>query len=551
MKKTQMKDFKEFSELPITENVLRVIKELGYESPTPIQAQAMPRIYQGEDVIGQAQTGTGKTAAFSIPLTERVERNENSVQILVLTPTRELAVQVADEIRKFCKYMPGTKSLAIYGGQPIDRQIKALKQGVKIVVGTPGRIIDHVRRRTLKLGAVKSLVLDEADQMLDMGFLEDIETILNETPNTRQTLMFSATIPREIEIIAKKYMKQPKKIKVVHRELTVPQIEQYFFEVKPHRKIESLCRILDMEKTELGMIFSNTKRNVDELVEKLQSRGYSAEGIHGDMKQSQRDRVMKKFRDRTIDLLIATDVAARGIDVENVSLVVNYDVPENFEYYVHRIGRTGRAGNVGLAYTLVASRQIRTLKALEKYIKVKITRKEIPSINAIVEKQRDHISKEIFSVVEKGGLTEHINMIERMSEEYNSIEVGAAILKMYIEKNTSISVQTDEDFSVKTEEVDYDMVRIFISVGKNHGIQVRHIVGAITAEANIRGKSVGSIEIYDKFTFVEVSRKHSSKVIKALNGTRLKGRRVSAEIANKKAGSHKKVITNKTQLIKT
>ncbi len=543
MKNPQLKDFKEFGELSITENVLRVIKELGYESPTPIQAQAMPRIYLGEDVIGQAQTGTGKTAAFSIPLIEMVETNENSVQVLVLTPTRELAVQVADEIRKFCKYMPGVKSLAIYGGQPIDRQIKALKQGVKIVVGTPGRIIDHVRRRTLKLGAVKALVLDEADQMLDMGFLEDIETILNETPNTRQTLMFSATIPREIEIIAKKYMKQPKKVKVVHKELTVPQIEQYFFEVKPHRKIESLCRILDMEKAELGMIFSNTKRNVDELVEKLQSRGYSVEGIHGDMKQSQRDRVMKKFRDRTIDLLIATDVAARGIDVENVSLVVNYDVPENFEYYVHRIGRTGRAGNVGLAYTLVASRQIRTLKALEKYIKCKILRKEIPSINAIVEKQRDHISKEIFSVVEKGGLTEHINMIERMSEEYNSIEVGAAILKMYIEKNTSISAQTDEDLSVKTEEVDYDMVRIFISVGKNHGIQARHIVGAITAEANIRGKSVGSIELYDKFTFVEVSRKHSSKVIKALNGTRLKGRRVSAEIANKKAGSHKKLKT--------
>ncbi|PHS35051.1 MAG: ATP-dependent RNA helicase [Alkaliphilus sp.] len=538
-----MKDFKEFSELPIKENILRVIKELGYESPTPIQAQAMPRIYLGEDVIGQAQTGTGKTAAFSIPLIEMVETNENNVQILVLTPTRELAVQVADEIRKFCKYMPGVKSLAIYGGQPIDRQIKALKQGVKIVVGTPGRIIDHVRRRTLKLGAVKALVLDEADQMLDMGFLEDIETILNETPNTRQTLMFSATIPREIEIIAKKYMKQPQKVKVVHKELTVPQIEQYFFEVKPHRKIESLCRILDMEKAELGMIFSNTKRNVDELVEKLQSRGYSVEGIHGDMKQSQRDRVMKKFRDRTIDLLIATDVAARGIDVENVSLVVNYDVPENFEYYVHRIGRTGRAGNAGLAYTLVASRQIRTLKALEKYIKCKISRKEIPSINAIVEKQRDHISKEIFSVVEKGGLTEHINMIERMSEEYNSIEVGAAILKMYIEKNTSISAQTDEDLSVKTEDVDYDMVRIFISVGKNHGIQARHIVGAITAEANIRGKSVGSIELYDKFTFVEVSRKHSSKVIKALNGTRLKGRRVSAEIANKKAGSHKKLKT--------
>ena len=537
----EMKEVREFSEIAIGENILRVIQELGFETPTPIQAQAMPKIYDGKDVIGQAQTGTGKTAAFSIPLIERVDPNENSVQVLVLTPTRELAIQVADEIRKFSKYMHGVKSLAIYGGQPIDRQIKTLKQGVKIVVGTPGRILDHIRRRTLKLGAVKALVLDEADQMLDMGFLDDIEMILNETPNDRQTLMFSATIPREIEIIAKKYMKQPQKIKVVHKELTVPEIEQYFFEVKPHRKIESLCRILDMEKADLGLIFSNTKRNVDELVEKLQSRGYSVEGIHGDLKQSQRDRVMKKFRDRTIDLLIATDVAARGIDVENVSVVVNYDVPENFEYYVHRIGRTGRAGNVGLAYTLVTSRQIRTLKAIEKYIKGKIVRKEIPSINDIVEKQREHISKEIFSVVEKGGLAEHINMIEKMSEEVNSIEVGAAALKMYIEKNTLISAQSDEDLSVKSEDVDCDMVRIFISIGKNHGVQARNILGAITAEANIRGKSVGSIELYDKFTFVEVSKKHANRVIKVLNGTRLKGKRVNAEIANKRAGSGKKI----------
>ncbi len=524
----------EFGELNIGKEILKVIEELGYETPTPIQSQAIPLITEGKDIIGQAQTGTGKTAAFSIPLIEKVNMSEKGVQILILTPTRELAMQVADEISRFSKYIKGMRSLAIYGGQPIERQIKALKQGVQVVVGTPGRIIDHIKRKTLVLGKVKGIVLDEADQMLDMGFLEDIELILNELPKERQTLMFSATIPKEIEMIAKKHMKSPEKVKVVHKELTVPRIAQYYFEVKPHEKLESIARILDMEKVELGIIFCNTKKGVDDLVEKLQSRGYSVEGIHGDLKQTQRDRVMKKFRDGTTDLLVATDVAARGIDVDNVALVVNYDLPDNFEYYVHRIGRTGRAGKLGLAYTLVVPRQIRTLKALEQYTKSKIARKNIPTVSDIMDKQKEYIGKQIATTIEKGGLAEYTNFIEKLAENYNSIDVGAALLKMMINLNEVETLESAEEISSRDTATEAGMVRMFINIGKNHGVKPSNILGTIAAEAGINGSLVGVIDMYDKFTFVEVPEKYEKKVLKAMDKNRIKGRKINIEVAKRK-----------------
>ncbi|GAB6086736.1 DEAD/DEAH box helicase [Alkaliphilus crotonatoxidans] len=524
----------EFEKLNIGREILKVIEEMGFEAPTPIQAQAIPQVIAGKDVIGQAQTGTGKTAAFSIPLIEKVSTKDKSVQVIILTPTRELAMQVTDEIGKFSKYIYGLKSVTIYGGQPIERQIKALKQGVQVVVGTPGRVIDHINRKTLKLGNVKAIVLDEADQMLDMGFLEDIELILNELPKERQTLMFSATLPPAIEMIAKKHMNQPVKVKVVHKELTVPLIEQYYFEVKPHEKIDSLIRILDMEKVDLGIIFCNTKKGVDDLVEKLQNRGYSVEGIHGDLRQTQRERVMRKFRDGTLDLLVATDVAARGIDIDNVALVINYDLPENFEYYVHRIGRTGRAGKEGLAYTLVVPRQIRTLKALESYTKSRLKRKPVPSINDIVEKQKELIGKDIAKAIEQGGLSEYANFVEQLAENYSTIDIGAALLKLMINFNEEESLESAKEISFNERRSKDGMVRMFINIGKNHGVKPSNILSSLATEAGISGKLVGVIDMYDKFTFVEVPKKYEMKVLNAMDKNRIKGRKINVEVAKSK-----------------
>ena len=520
-----------FEDLKISENILRIVEELGFEAPTPIQYQSLPKLYEGKDIIGQAQTGTGKTAAFGIPMIEKVNPEDRTVQVLILTPTRELSMQVADELRKFSKYTPGVKSLAIYGGQPIDRQIKALKQGIQIVVGTPGRLIDHIRRRTLRLNNVVGVVLDEADQMLDMGFLEDIETILDSTPGDRQTAMFSATMPREIENIAKKYMKNPEKIKVVHKELTVPQIAQYYFEVRPHEKLDALCRVLDMEDSDLGIIFCRTKKGVDELVESLQSRGYSVEGLHGDLKQSQRDRVMKRFRDGIIDFLVATDVAARGIDVDDIELVINYDIPEDFEYYVHRIGRTGRAGKLGLAYTFVTGRQIRTLKALETYAKTRIRRKNLPTVNDIAEKQRETIAANINTTIEKGGIAEYIAFVERLAEEHSSIDIAAALMKLIINKNEEEAMEVAQDISSIDTGAEAGMVRMFLNIGKKHGVNPGHILGAITGESGIDGNLVGVIDMFETFTFVEVPQGYANQVLQAMNKNRIKGRTINMEPA--------------------
>jgi len=524
----------QFEDLNIKKEILKGLLELGYEIPTPIQAQAIPMLYAGEDIIGQAQTGTGKTAAFGIPMLEKIKPQQKTPQILILAPTRELSMQVADEIRKFSKHLTGTKSLAIYGGQPIDRQIKALKQGVQVVVGTPGRILDHIRRKTLRLDEITGLVLDEADQMLDMGFQEDIEAILQETPSTRQTVMFSATMPKQIELIARKYMKNPKNVKVVHKELTVPKISQYYFEIKPHEKLDALSKILDMETFALGIIFCRTKRGVDELVENLQSRGHSVEGIHGDLKQSQRDRVMKKFRDGSLDLLVATDVAARGIDVDDIELVINYDMPEDFEYYVHRIGRTGRAGREGLAYTLVTGKQIRTLKALEAYIKGKIKRKPLPTTTDIVEKKKEMLGKQIIGNIEKGGLSEYTHLVEELSENYNSIDVAAALLKMIMNQNDVDAFETAKNITERKTQVSGDMVRMFINIGKTHGARPGDILGAISGESGISGDLVGVIEMYDKFTFVEVPEHIADTVLESMNRNRIKGRKINMEPANKK-----------------
>ena len=363
-----------FEEMCLDTRIMRAIAEMGFEQPSPIQAQSIPIAVEGKDMIGQARTGTGKTASFGIPMLQRINPKDKNLQAIVLCPTRELAIQSANEIRKLAKFLHGIKVLPIYGGQEISKQIRSLKGGVQIVIGTPGRVMDHLRRHTLKPQTVDIVVLDEADEMLNMGFREDIETILGQLPEERQTMLFSATMPKPILEIAKRYLHEPEIVKVIQKELTVPKIEQYYYEVNPRKKNEVLSRLLDMYDPSLSLVFCNTKRKVDELVADLKGRGYFAEGLHGDMKQSQRDRVMNGFRNGRTDILVATDVAARGIDVDDVEAVFNYDVPQDDEYYVHRIGRTGRAGREGRAFTLVVGKEIYKLKDIQRYCKTKIRR---------------------------------------------------------------------------------------------------------------------------------------------------------------------------------
>ncbi|WP_406657421.1 DEAD/DEAH box helicase [Methanolobus sp. ZRKC2] len=408
------------------------IEDLGFEEPTPIQAQAIPYIMEGRDVIGQAQTGTGKTAAFGIPALEMIEQDVKRVQVLVLCPTRELANQVADELNKLSRYKK-IKILPVYGGQSIERQIRALRKGAQIVIGTPGRIMDHIERGTLKIGNVSMIVLDEADEMLDMGFREDIEFILNDTPTTRQTILFSATMPRPIMKLTKRYQTDPQLVKTIHKKLTVPHVEQSYFEVKHHAKPEVLCRLIDIYDVNSSLVFCNTKKGVDQLVEKLKSRGYLAEGLHGDMKQQQRERVMASFRKGDIETLVATDVAARGIDVENIELVFNYDVPQDEESYVHRIGRTGRAGRQGLAFTFASGKEMYKLKNIQKYTKVKISRKKVPSRSDAEDFKANLLSQKVKDTIDQGHLGKYVHWVETLLEEdYASIDIAAGLVKLML-----------------------------------------------------------------------------------------------------------------------
>lgn len=364
-----------FEELNLSDNIKKALAEMDYIETTPIQAQAIPYILDGKDIIGQSQTGTGKTASYGLPMIEKIDVSNKKVQAIVLCPTRELAVQVTEEIRKFNKYQEGIKCLAIYGGQSIERQITSLKRGIQIVVGTPGRIMDHMRRKTLKLENVKMVVLDEADEMLNMGFEEDIETILKEIDETRQTILFSATMSKEILNVAKKYLKNPVSVKVKSKELTVENIEQTILELKSGMKDEAVMRLIDMYIPRKAIVFCNTKKKVDLLIDVLKSKKYSAEAIHGDIKQIQRDKIIRKLKDGQIQILVATDVAARGIDVKDLDLVINYDIPQEEEYYVHRIGRTGRNGGTGKAFTFVVGKEKNRIYSIQRYANTKMKKR--------------------------------------------------------------------------------------------------------------------------------------------------------------------------------
>lgn len=525
-----------FDQLPLSKEIQKAIQKMGFEEASPIQSQAIPHILEGKDIIGQAQTGTGKTAAFGIPAVEMVDPKEKKVQAVVLTPTRELAIQVAEELRKLCEYKKDIKILPIYGGQPIERQILALKKGIQVVIGTPGRVMDHMRRRTLKMETVKMIVLDEADEMLDMGFVEDIETILHEMPEQRQTIFFSATMPKEILNLTKKYQKDPQIVKVVHRQLTVPNIEQAYFELKEKAKLEVLTRLIDLYNPKLSVIFCNTKKRVDEVVAQLQTRGYFADGLHGDMKQSQRDRVMSKFRTGTIEVLVATDVAARGIDVDDVEAVFNYDVPQDEEYYVHRIGRTGRAGRSGQAFTFVVGKEIYKLKDIERYTKSKIQRMNIPTLNDVEERKVTTYLERVKTTIDEGHLSKYMHYVESLLEEYNTIDIAAALLKLQMgeERNDDAGMLEQDNTDLDNTGAEPGMVRLFINIGRKHKVRPKDLVGAIAGEVGISGKLIGSIDILEQFSFVEVPKEYARDVIHVMKNNQIKGVKVNIEPANGK-----------------
>ena len=560
-----------FEDLQLDDRILRAVADMGFEEASPIQAKSIPVQLEGVDMTGQAQTGTGKTAAFGIPLLQKIDPKNKKLQAVALCPTRELAIQVAEEIRSLAKYMHGIKVLPIYGGQDIVRQIKGLKDGTQIIIGTPGRVMDHMRRKTVKFDQVHTVIMDEADEMLNMGFLEDMETILSQLPTERQTIMFSATMPPEIQKIAESFQKDPQVIRVVKKELTVPKVTQYYYEVKPRTKVEVMCRLLDLYAPKLSVAFCNTKKQVDELVDELQGRGYFAEGLHGDLKQIQRDRVMNSFRNGRTEILVATDVAARGIDVDDVEAVFNYDIPQDDEYYVHRIGRTGRAGRTGIAFSFVVGREVYKLRDIQRYCKTKIIPQAVPSLDDITEIKAEKILEQAGCVMNEMDLSPIVHILEKklLEEDYTSLELAAALLRMHMgESNEDIIIDSRPARSLddldswggkdqrgrrdgrygrgrdargqrsgrggRGRSQDNGMARLFLNVGRDQNIKPGDVLGAIAGESGISGRMIGSIDMYDKYTFVEVPEDCAGEVLECMKRVKIRGKNVRMELANEK-----------------
>jgi len=515
-----------FNELGFNKKILDAIDSMGFEEPSQIQADAIPEILKGNDIIGQAQTGTGKTLAYGAPMLNNITPGKK-VSALVLTPTRELAIQVNEELTRISKYKR-LSLLPIYGGQPIDRQIRSLRRGVDIVVGTPGRVIDHINRGTLDLTEISFLVLDEADEMLNMGFIDDMEEIIKNSNDDRQTLLFSATMPDQIKKLAKKYMKKDSKhIIVAKNTVTVEKIKQYYYEIKHKDRFETLCRILDVDEPSSALIFCKTKRGVDELVEWMQGRGYNVEGMHGDMAQNQRINTLRKFKEGNLDFLVATDVAARGIDVEDITIVINYDLPQDTESYVHRIGRTGRANKEGIAYSLVTPREYMMLKQIEKYTKSKIKRKEIPTIDEIFETKYKSIINTIKESLEKEDYKDFIPVATELDEEYNLVDVAAALMKMYFSRELS--------FEYKDNKIGgRENVRLFLSVGRLDKVDPKRLLKFISDNTDLDVNAIGDIDILEKFTFIDVSEIFVDTIMKNVSGKKFNGRRMNIEIATGK-----------------
>ena len=539
-----------FGDLALRPELLRALSSLGYEEPTPIQREAIPPLLQGRDVLGQAATGTGKTAAFALPMLQRITGagGEGTPRALVLVPTRELAVQVSEAVHRYGRDL-GTEVLPIYGGQPIGRQLRALERGVDVVVATPGRALDHMSRGTLRLGDVEIVVLDEADEMLDMGFAEDIEAILQETPSDRQTVLFSATLPPRIDGIARRHLRDPVRIEIGREPAArgeAPRVRQSAYIVPRSYKPVALGRVLDVEAPAAALVFCRTREEVDQLAEALNGRGYRAEALHGGMSQEQRDRVMGRLRGGIADLLVATDVAARGLDIEQLTHVVNYNVPSAPDSYVHRIGRVGRAGREGVAITLAEPREHRMLQTIERVTRQRIAVEKVPTVADLRARRLELTRAALEGCLLEGDLERFRVVVETLTDEFDVMDVAMAAVKLAHEAGGAAADEEEipqveapagrerrgrragaprEERRGRAPAV--GMTRVFIGAGRASGVRPQDLVGAITGESDLRGREIGSIEIADRFSLVEVPEPAVDTVIRALRGTTIKGRRAT------------------------
>lgn len=546
-----------FNELNLSREVLQAIGEMGFVNPSEVQEHTIPEILDGHDLLAQAQTGTGKTASFGIPMIEKIQDNNyETLQGLVLVPTRELARQVSEELKKLSKHKTFIRVLAIYGGADMGKQLRELKKGASIVVGTPGRVMDHMKRKTIDLSDLKFLVLDEADEMFDMGFRDDMKTIIEKTNDDRQTLFFSATFDNEIKEFSKLYQNNPKKVIIEKKELTAEKIKQYYLELNRNMKTEILNRLILIHKPKKSIIFCNTKRMVENLEEEIAQKGYKVDSLHGDMRQSSRDNVMKKFRKGTIDVLIATDVAARGLDVSDIDIVFNYDLPQQAEYYVHRIGRTARAGKKGLSFTFVTSRDYPKFREIEKYANIKMERIDLPTKGDLeresMENLFDRVSKNILKAEDNVLYSEVLNKL--LAQGHSLYDISASLLKMVNEssKNKKITELDRVDFGKKFEmnrsnradkskrsaKTTKEMKKIkgpkiFINKGKRDGIDSREIIRLIEKHTNVSPGEIGRINIMPNFTFVEIPKNMIKDAIKDLDGKNIKGKTLKAEYSEK------------------
>jgi len=544
-----------FADLALRPQLLGALAGLGYEEPTPIQREAIPPLLEGRDLLGQAATGTGKTAAFALPLLQRMapDGRGDAPSALVLVPTRELAVQVSEAIYRYGRDL-GARVLPIYGGQPIGRQLKALERGVDVVVATPGRALDHIGRRTLRLDALETVVLDEADEMLDMGFADDIEAILRDTPETRQTVLFSATMPARIDGMARRHLRDPVRLEMGREDAAPgesPLVRQSAYVVARAHKPAALGRVLDVEAPTAALVFCRTRAEVDQLTEKLNGRGYRAEALHGGMDQEQRDRVMARLRSGTADLLIATDVAARGLDVDQLTHVVNYDVPSAPESYVHRIGRVGRAGREGVAITLAEPREHRMLKTIQRVTGQRIAMEKVPTVADLHARRLELTRDALHETLEDGDLEGFRVVVEALADEFDVVEVALAAVKLAHEAGGTVTDEEEIPQVAPRSEREgtgrpqgggggrhagggsggrgpaSGMTRLFVGVGGAAGIRPQDLVGAIAGETNLRGREIGAIQIADRFSLVEVPAAAADEVIGALRRSTVKGRRAT------------------------
>jgi len=564
-----------FDSLGLSAPIMQALKDVGYETPSPIQAAAIPCLQRGVDIVGQAQTGTGKTAAFALPLLNQLDIKLYQPQVLVLTPTRELAIQVAEAFQVYARHLKGFHVVPIYGGQNMGTQLRLLKRGAHVIIGTPGRIMDHLRRKTLSLDALKSLVLDEADEMLNMGFLEDVEWILEQTPVERQVALFSATMPKAIRDIAQRHLRSPEEIKIKTATTTVPSIEQSYWQVRGVHKLDALTRILEIEDFDAVIIFVRTKSETVELAEKLEARGYAAAALNGDMKQSAREQTVEQLKNRTLDIVVATDVAARGLDVQRVTHVVNYDIPYDTEAYVHRIGRTGRAGRKGKAILFVTPKENRMLRSIEKATKQQILRMELPSKETVANRRLEKFKQKVMDVISNEDLDYLNSVIEHMESEHaiDARDIAAALAFMLqgklplkvAEKETPISKERlakperekshrdTGEFREAKPRKDFEpgraqkaqplkkfpeiaMVRYRIEVGREHGATPKDIVGAIANEADIESQYIGHIKLYDDFSTVDLPEGMPKELFQHLKKVRVRQQKLNISLMDSSQG---------------